>query len=164
MQIHVKMTEKDLFDFSMYSSYSGAMGVFNVIFTVAALVLLVVTWTWVSVYQKLLLVCCALIFTVLQPAMLHFKSKKQAQMTGFSMPINLTLTDEKIAVEQAGVTGDVLWNQVWSAVRIKSMFIIKVGPTHGYLIPNATVEGREQELIDILKKNLPPRKTKGLKA
>lgn len=163
MEIKVKMTAKDLFDFSMYNSYSGPMGAFNIIFTAAALGLLIFTGAGNTVYQNILLICCVLIFTVLQPAMLHSKSKKQAEMTGFSTPITLKITDEKIAVEQAGVEGDLQWNQIWKAVRIKSMFIIKVGPTHGYLIPNRTIEGREQELADILKKNLPANKTKGLK-
>ena len=164
MKFSVKMTAKDLFDFSMYNSYSGAMGLFNVIFTFAALVLLIVTWGSTDVYQKVLLAFCVLIFTVIQPAMLHVTSKKQAEMHGFSTPVNLTLTDEKIAVEQAGVEGEILWSQVWKAARIPSMFILKVGPSHAYLLPNAAVEGREEELLALLKKNLPEKKTKGLKA
>lgn len=157
------MTEKDLFDFSMYVSYSGIMGIMNLFFTVAALVILVVTWGWVTIYQKLLLVFCMTIFTVIQPLLLRHKAKKQAEQVGFSMPITLTLTDEKLAVEQAGVTGDFTWNQVWEVVRIKTMFIIKTGPTHGYLIPNASVAGREQEFMDLCRRNLSAKKTKGLK-
>ena len=72
-------------------------------------------------------------------------------MHGFSTPVNLTLTDEKIAVEQAGVEGEILWSQVWKAARIPSMFILKVGPSHAYLLPNAAVEGREEELLALLK-------------
>ena len=164
MKFSVKMTAKDLFEFSMYNSYSGAMGIFNVIFTVGALALLAVTWGWVSVYQKILLVFCALIFTVIQPALLYFKSKKQAEMIGFSTPVNITLSDEKILVEQAGVEGELEWGQIWKAVRIRTMYILKVGPSHAYLIPNASLEGREQELKKLLKKNLPEKKTKGIKA
>ena len=66
-------------------------------------------------------------------------------------------------VEKAGMTGELFWNQVWKVVRIKSMYIIKTGPVHGYLIPNRSIEGREQELVEILKKNLPESKRKGLR-
>ena len=83
MKFSVKMTAKDLFDFSMYNSYSGAMGLFNVICTFAALVLLIVTWGSTDVYQKVLLAFCMLIFTVIQPAMLHFKSKSRRRCTDF---------------------------------------------------------------------------------
>lgn len=163
MKIEVKMTADDLFHFSMYSANSGFMGIFNLIFTVGALALLLITWGWVSVYQKVLLVACALIFTVLQPALLKVKSKKQAATVGFSTPIVLDISDEKIRVEQAGVTGDLEWNQIWCALKLKTMYILKVGPTHGYLIPFRSVEGREKEFVELVKRNLPEKKTKGLK-
>lgn len=44
------------------------------------------------------------------------------------------------------------------------MYIIKVGPTNGYLVPFRSIEGRKQEFVDLCKRNLPPKKTKGLKA
>ena len=65
MKIVVKMTARDLFDFSMYNSYSGFTGLFNIVFTAGAVAILAVTWNWptVSVYQRILLVLCALMFT-----------------------------------------------------------------------------------------------------
>ncbi len=166
MKIVVKMTARDLFDFSMYNSYSGFTGLFNIVFTAGAVAILAVTWNWptVSVYQRILLVLCALMFTVVQPVLLMQKSKKQAASTGFSLPITLTLSDEKFAVEQGGVTGDMEWGQIWKVICIKSLYIIKVGPVRAYLIPKRSVEGREKELESILKKNLPVGKMKGLKA
>lgn len=163
MKFRVKMTSKDLFEFSMYNSYKGAMGLFNVIFTVAALALLVFTWGSVSVWQRVLLAACGLIFTVVQPLLLHYKAGKQAETPGFSTPVDMTFTDEKIYVNQAGVEGELEWKQVWKAVRIPTMFILMMGPSHGYLLPNRSVEGHEEELTDILRKNLPDKKTKGLK-
>ena len=161
MKIVVKMTARDLYDFSMYNSYSGFTGIFNIVFTVGAAAILAVTWNWptVNVYQRILLVFCILIFTVLMQ-----KSKKQAESIGFSLPITLTLSDEKLAVEQGGVTGDMEWGQIWKVICIKSLYIIKVGPIRAYLIPKRSVEGREKELESILKKNLPVGKMKGLKA
>ena len=166
MKISVTMTARDLFQFSLYNSYSGFSGAFNVIFTLGALAILAVTWNWetINVYQRILLVFCALIFTVVQPLMLDRKAKQQAGAIGFSAPLNLTLGDEKIDVEKAGMTGELFWNQVWKVVRIKSMYIIKTGPVHGYLIPNRSIEGQEQELVEILKKNLPESKRKGLRS
>lgn len=166
MKISVTMTEKDLFDFSMYNSYSGFSGVFNVIFTLAALVLLAVTWQWesITVFQRILLVFCAMIFTVVQPLMLKHKSKQHAKRPGFSTEIHLSFEDDKIGVEMAGVENDLEWDQIWKVIRIKSMYIIKVGPIHAYLIPNRSVEGREQELVEILERKLPESKRKGLKA
>ena len=46
MKISVTMTARDLFQFSLYNSYSGFSGAFNVIFTLGALAILAVTWNW----------------------------------------------------------------------------------------------------------------------
>lgn len=163
MKIEVKMTAKDLFDFSMYNLYSGASGVFNLVFTLAALIFFIFTAAGNPAYQNILLIICILLFPVVQPLLLRSQAKKQAEAIGFSTPIHMELTDEKIAVEQAGVEGELEWGQVKKAVQIRQMFIIKAGKYHGYLIPKRSVEGREQELVEILKKNLPDSKTKGLK-
>lgn len=166
MKIKVNMTAQDLFAFSMYNAYSGFTGAINIIFTVGALVILCMTWNWdnINIVQRLLLVCCALLFTVVQPAMLKYRSNKRAKMTGFSATINLTLTDEKFGVEKADVNGDLKWDQIWRVIHIRSLYIVELGPTRAYLIPERSVEGREQELVEIFKRNLPKSKMKGLKA
>ena len=52
-------------------------------------------------YQRILLVFCASIFTVVQPLMLDRKAKQQARAIGFPRPLNPTpLGDEKIDVEK----------------------------------------------------------------
>ena len=44
------------------------------------------------------------------------------------------------------------------------MFIMDMGSGRAYVIPNESIQGREQELVDLVKKQLPETKTKGLKA
>ncbi len=62
----VKLTAKDLWKFSLYHSNKGMLGIFNVIFSLAAIFLLVTTW---SPTQRCTGRCfvCALMFTVWQP-------------------------------------------------------------------------------------------------
>ena len=139
MKIQVKMTARDIFDFSMYSAYSGFAGIFTFVFLILVIGILGYAWSSVAVMQRVMLL-------------------------GYSTPINLDVSDEQIGVEQAGVTGELKWDQIWKVVRIPNMYIIKVGPTNGYLVPFRSIEGRKQEFVDFCKRNLPPKKTKGLKA
>ena len=67
-------------------------------------------------------------------------------------------------MEQAEASGEIEWKQVRKVVRLKSMYILDMGYGRAYLLPNASVEGREEELIAVLKEKLPKTKTKGLKA
>ena len=113
--------------------------------------------------QRVMLLGCIILFVFVQPIMIWMKAKAHAKTTGYSTPINLDVSDEQIGVEQAGVTGELKWDQIWKVVRIPNMYIIKVGPTNGYLVPFRSIEGRKQEFVDFCKRNLPPKKTKGLK-
>lgn len=166
MEIKVKMTAQNLFTYSMYNAYNGFKGIFSVIFTIAWIVILFATWNMEAAvwHQKLLMVFCILVFPVLQPYLLWKNTKKQAQTIGFSTPVTLRLEDNHIYIEQAGHCGDFEWPRIKKIVRIKSMFIMDMGYGRAYLIPNESIEGREQEFVDLMKKQLPETKTKGLKA
>lgn len=166
MEIKVKMTGKHLFTYSMYNSFNGAKLIFSIVFTIAWIVILIATWNMEQAvwYQKLLMVFCILIFPVLQPYLLWNSTKKQEQTIGFSTPVTIKLAQNHIYIEQAGHCGDFEWARIKKFVRIPSMFIMDMGYGRGYLIPNESIEGREQELVELVKKQLPEAKTKGLKA
>ena len=166
MEIKVTMTAQHLFTYSMYNSYNGGKLIFSVVFTLAWIVILFATWNmeqsvW---HQKLLMTFCILIFPVLQPYLLWNSTKKQAKTIGFSTPVTIKLAHNHIYIEQAGHCGDFEWARIKRFVRIKSMFIMDMGYGRGYLIPNESIQGREQELVDMVKKQLPETKPKGLKA
>ena len=109
------------------------------------------------------MIFCAMLFTVIQPCVIWRRTGKQAKTEAFNKTIHLTLGD-KIFVEQAEASGEIEWKQVRKVVRLKSMYILDMGYGRAYLLPNASVEGREEELIAVLKEKLPKTKTKGLKA
>ena len=166
LEIKVTMTAEHLFTFSMYNSYNGWKLIFAIGFTLAWIVILFATWNMeASVWhQKLLMAFCILIFPALQPYLLWSSTKKQSQTHGFSTPVTIKLAHNHIYIEQAGHCGDFEWARIKRFVRIKSMFIMDMGSGRAYVIPDESIRGREQELVDLVKKQLPETKTKGLKA
>ena len=126
MKIQVKMTARDIFDFSMYSAYSGFAGIFTFVFLILVIGILGYAWSSVAVMQRVMLLGCIILFVFVQPIMIWMKAKAHAKTTGYSTPINLDVSDEQIGVEQAGVTGELKWDQIWKVVRIPNMYIIKV--------------------------------------
>ena len=165
MKISINMTRKDLFTFSVYNSFSGMSGLFNVIWTVVWIAAFVVSFS-VPQYQlvhRFAMIFCAMLFTVIQPCVIWRRTGRQAKTDAFKQTIYLTL-GEKILVEQAEASGEIEWKQVRKVVRLKSMYILDMGYGRAYLLPNASVEGREEELIAVLREKLPKTKMKGLKA
>lgn len=165
MKISINMTRKDLFAFSVYNSFSGMMGLFNVIWTVVWMAAFVVSFSvpGYSLVHRLAMVFCVMLFTVIQPCVIWRRTGKQAKTKGFTETIHLTMGD-KLHVEQGEASGDLEWSQVRKVKRLKSMYILDMGYGRAYLIPGASVEGREEELEAVLKEKLPKTKTKGLKA
>ena len=113
MKIQVKMTARDIFDFSMYSAYSGFAGIFTFVFLILVIGILGYAWSSVAVMQRVMLLGCIILFVFVQPIMIWMKAKAHAKTTGYSTPINLDVSDEQIGVEQAGVTGELKWDQIW---------------------------------------------------
>lgn len=90
MKIQVKMTARDIFDFSMYSAYSGFAGIFTFVFLILVIGILGYAWSSVAVMQRVMLLGCIILFVFVQPIMIWMKAKAHAKTTGYSTPINLT--------------------------------------------------------------------------
>ncbi|MCI8512785.1 MAG: YcxB family protein [Lachnospiraceae bacterium] len=162
MKISVKITERDLFAFSMYNSYTGFTGLLNAVFSLGALILLALSWEWTTVFQKSLLAFCFLLFTVIQPAILYRKSRRQARGAAFSNAIDMTFLEDKIVISQGESSGEIPWEEIWKVVQTRGLYILKVGPTRAYLVPRAAFSGQEKQFVGLIKRVLPTHKTKGV--
>ena len=91
VDVTLRITAKDLWMFSMYHANAGFMGMFNLIFSLAALYLLIFRWSTTTVPYRCLLVVCALIFTVWQPFLLWNKARKQAKRPAVKNPWRLCI-------------------------------------------------------------------------
>ncbi|MCI8455331.1 MAG: YcxB family protein [Lachnospiraceae bacterium] len=163
MKISVKITEKDLFAFSMYNSYTGFTGALNAVFSLGALILLALSWEWTTVFQKSLLAFCFLLFAVIQPAILYRKSKKQAKGAAFLNAIDMTFLEDKIVISQGESSGEISWEEIWKVVQTRGLYILRTGPTRAYLVPRPAFMGQEKQFIELIKRILPAYKTKGVK-
>ena len=100
MRFEVRLTAKELWQFSMYHANAGAAGMFNLIFTAAALFLLVFRWGMLTAAYRLLMFGCVLIFTVLQPMLLYGKVRRQAKTPAIAEPMYLTFKEEGFLQEE----------------------------------------------------------------
>ena len=92
----VTLNAAELWKFSMYHANKGYLGVFNVLFTIAAVYLLITQWAVVSGPYRVLLVMCVLMFTVWQPGTLYLKAKRQAQAPAVREPMVLSFGDDGV--------------------------------------------------------------------
>lgn len=161
-RFHIRMTARDLWGFSMYHSNKGYLGIFNLLFTLAALWLLVTRWGEFDIPYRLLLLVCALMFTVWQPFLLYLKARKQARGAAVKEPVDIACSEEGMVIEQSGQRQEVSWQQVASVRHMKGQLIIYMSRIHAYLLPDRVVGEQREELWNLIREAVPKERRKGI--
>lgn len=159
-QFHIQVTAKDLWMFSMYHSNKGYLGVFNVLFTLASLYLLATRWGESGVFYRLLLLMCALMFTVWQPGLLFLKAMKQAGNDRLKEPMDMTFTKEGFTVVQGDQSMEVAWDQVTKVARIKGEYILYMSTVRAYLVPDQVLGEKKEAFVGFLREVMPKERFK----
>ncbi len=155
LQFELKLTVKDLWTFSMYHDNAGFRGIFNLLFTAAALFLLVFKWGSLPVSSRLLLVLCVLLFTVWQPLLVYIKARRQAKAPVIRDVMTLTFGEEGLTVEQSGQTAEFTWDQMGRMDKMPSMIVLYMDRVHAYLLPKSVTGDQEEALCKMAREHLP---------
>ena len=158
--LDVNLTANDLWKFSMYHSNKGMLGIFNVLFSVAAIFLLLTTWNENTVMYRILLIICALMFTVWQPFVLYLKAAKQAKAPVIKNTMTLSFSREGIVVSQGEERMELVWENIGRVESIKMMLIVYMDKVHAYLLPDPVTGDKKAALCALFKEQLPPERRK----
>lgn len=155
IRFDIKLTENDLWQFSMYHTYGGIRGVFNVLFTLASLFVLITRWNGMEVTYRVLMICCAAMFTIIQPLMLYQKARKQVKSPAMQAPMVLIFGEAGLHVEMGGQEIDFAWDQMGRMDRKPTQIILYMDRIHAYLIPNAELADKEAGFVEMVRNHLP---------
>ncbi len=158
VDVTLHITAKDLWIFSMYHANAGFMGIFNLLFSLAAIYLLIFRWSSTTVPYRCLLVVCALLFTVWQPFLLWLKAGRQAKRPAVKNPMRLVFDDEKLTVSQEENSADFAWEQMGRLDAKPSMYILYMDRVHAYLLPKAALSDQEEAFRELVTAHLPKEK------
>lgn len=139
-------TAFDLWQLSMYSIYSSMVGVCNIIFTVAMLLLTVKYWGEVSIFLKILLIIGICLFTVIQPTMVYMRAKKQVATAPREMEIGFD--DYGIHVKTQSKSSDLKWNKIKGVSKKPSMIVIFSTGQHGFILTNKVLGKQKEAFYD----------------
>ena len=157
---HNQLTAKDLWGFSLYHSNRGHLGVFNLLFTLAAVFLLLTKWSEFTAGYRILLVVCALLFSVWQPFQLYLKAGKQAKTKAVQEPMEMTVSKEGMIIRQLDQEITVQWEQVARIERVNEMVIIYTDRIHAYLLPGRVIGEQREALFELFREVLPKARLK----
>ncbi|MGN0159480.1 MAG: YcxB family protein [Brotaphodocola sp.] len=160
LRFEVKLNPEDFWRFMMHHSMGGMKGYFNIIFTAASVFLLLTRWSVLTTGYRLLLVICALIFTVWQPFLFWRKAVKQAKSPAMKEPMYLTFGEHGLLVEQGEQHAEFAWDLMARLDRTSNMFILYMDQMHAYLLPKAVLGEREEAFCKMAKTYLKPEQMK----
>lgn len=143
---------KDLWFIAMLRIYRSFIGIINVVFAVAMIMLTIRFWgTTDGLIRSLMLIGC-LLFPVIQPLAIYGKSVKQLE----NLPgrVELMFDDNGVHVDSEGKHEDIKWNRITNAIKQTNMIIVLAEKNYGYMLTNRILGDEKEEFFDFLCKKL----------
>lgn len=136
---------KDYFEMFLYYTYGSIVGVCNVIFTVAMIIVGISLWRNTGVALRLILFTASLIFPVLQPLYIWKKAKRQEASN--QSVINLAFLNSGIRIKVDDKEQMIAWKNIKRIARKPTMLILYTDQSHGYLIPYRIMGEQKSEFL-----------------
>ncbi len=142
----------ELWQASMYYSYSSFMGVVNIVFIFSAIVLIFSRWNGASDLFRAVMAVLLLLFTVIQPVAVWIRCR--AQLGGKKKTISLAVEDTGISVTADGRGEHITWDRIKGVIKKPTLVIIYSGDGAGYILTNSVLGETRNELYDLLQEKL----------
>lgn len=143
-----RITAFDLWQLSMYGTYGSMVGVCNIIFTVAMLLLSARFWGDVNSFMKIIFIMAICLFTVIQPAVVYMRAKRQVAMVPHDMEIGFD--DHGIHVKAGNQNSDLKWNTIKGVSKKTTMIVIHSTTKHGFVLTNKVLGKQKEAFYDYI--------------
>ena len=138
----------DLWKMAMNRTYMSLVGIVNVIFTVAMIILTISFWADISSFIRSLLIFGCILFPIIQPLAIYGMSVRQLE----DMPrdMKMCFTDNGMHVYTGGKCQRLKWKSISNAIKRKNMIIIMSDDRHGYLLTNRVLGDEKDSFFEFL--------------
>lgn len=132
----VKMEFGPLYNYVINTNYRNMAGVVSLGLSVVAAVVLVAKWSELSNGHKFAFATIALLFTVINPLMLAFRTFKQLKLSeSYKKPIEYTFGDKGILLKQGDLEQNLPWKYICRILLTNKILAIYTSRVHACVIP-----------------------------
>jgi hypothetical protein len=138
----------DLWKMAMIRTYRSPLGIVNIVFTVAMVLLTMRFWVTAPDMLRILMILGIALFPVIQPLAVYGNSVKQLE----DMPRDMELffDDKGMRVTTGGKSEDIRWKRIANAIKRKNMIVIMSDDRHGYMLTDRALGNEKEEFYDFL--------------
>ncbi len=132
----VNMSFSALYSYVLNTNYRSFSGFSGILLSLVSLLVLIVKWTVLANNQRVALIVVALMFTVLNPLVLAFRTFKQLKTSpSYKLPLVYTFSDDGIFVSQGEQSQNITWDMICRILMTNKMLAIYTGRMHAFVIP-----------------------------
>lgn len=137
-------TAFDFWQLSMYHMYGSMVGLCNIIFTIAMVLLTAKFWGDVNGLVRILLIMACCLFTVIQPLVVYMRAKQQVATVREEMEIGFD--DKGVHVKTENKSSDLKWTTIKRISKKPTMIVVFSTTTHGFILTNKVL-GKQKEAV-----------------
>lgn len=147
-KLSIKIKSEDMHHFLVQQNYTHFSGWFGVVISVAAVIMLAINYKTNSSSANILLALIGALFLIVQPIQLKMSAAQKVNMIPmFKEPLEYTLNDEGIKIQQKEEEAQISWNDVYKVVESKKSIFVYTGRNSAFIFPKA----QYQEQIETVK-------------
>lgn len=134
----VQMTVKELYRFIMYHAYHKFSGVLGILLSVAAFIMLLVSFEQLGEQTKAVLILVAVWFVIFDPVILYFRARGQVKRNkAYQQPLKYDADTMGITISQGEQQQTVEWKQFLKIVETKQQFLVYSSPMYAFIFPKS---------------------------
>ena len=152
VEFDIRLTAGELFAFTMHHTYSSASGIAGLVISIGSLVLCAVRFKHFDSTTIMALVITGLLFTVIQPVMLYWKSRVQVKKNeSINDNLHYKISEEGIEVSQGEQQAFVKWYEVRKRKITKNAMYIYMSPIRAFIFPESQCKSGFNDAVKLVK-------------
>lgn len=153
VEVTVKITAGDLYDYMLMHTYNGASGILGSAFGAVLVVYALATRQW-------LFVVLGIVLLLYLPWTLFIKSRRQSLNPTFQEPLHYVLDAEGLTVSQGEVSSQMAWADMYKAASTSKSIILYTSPVNATIFPKRDMGDKTAAVIGMISTHMPPAKVK----
>ena len=144
----IQMTYKALLSYVLNTNYQSVAGIMSLGLSLVCLAVLILFFGRISMRSRMLLLVVGLLFTVINPLLLAFRTFKQFKLSpSYRKPIVYTFTDEGIGIAQGDQDMTLGWDRIVRLLMTNSMIAIYTNRIHAFVIPLSELSDDRPKIV-----------------
>lgn len=157
----VKMTEKYMYDFYLYNSYTSISGLLGPLLGVVAFMMAVNSYLEAGFSAAMPGVLVAILFLIISPIQLKSRAKMQVQQSEmFKKPLEYELNETGVVVRQDDLEAISQWGDFAKAVSTQKSVILYLNRVRAFILPKECMGDQYEEVLKMIHTHMPPSKVK----